>query len=154
MGNELNTNVSIFLSSSRELYVKSQQKDLPYWDWQKQWILNKTTALRLDMFEDLILITSSLKHLNRCLNLLWIHHTHTAVTTEPLNKTTKARPDSQNCPWVVINRFLYIRGEQSYILYFPLQSQPVTAMVRWRCFPELSGKNLNSSIAPTHLFIL
>lgn len=56
MGYESNTNVSIFLSSSssRELYVKSQQKDLPYWDWQKQRILNKTTALRLDMFEDLI----------------------------------------------------------------------------------------------------
>lgn len=41
-----------------------------------------------------------------------------------------------------------------YLLYLPLQSQPVTAMVRWRCFPELSGKNWNSSIAPTHLFIL
>lgn len=48
------------------------------------------------------LITSSLKHLNRCLNLLWIHHTHTAVTTGPLNKTTKAWPD---CPWVVRNSF-------------------------------------------------
>lgn len=38
--------------------------------------------------------------------------------------------------------------------YLPVHSHPVIAMVMWSCFPSVSGRNSNSSMAPTRFFIL
>lgn len=38
--------------------------------------------------------------------------------------------------------------------YLPAHSHPVIAMVMWSCFPSVSGRNSNSSMAPTRFFIL
>lgn len=41
-----------------------------------------------------------------------------------------------------------------FLPYFPAHSHPVIAMVMWSCFPSVSGRNSNSSMAPTRFFIL
>lgn len=41
-----------------------------------------------------------------------------------------------------------------FLPYLPVHSHPVIAMVIWSCLPSVSGRNSNSSMAPTRFFIL
>lgn len=41
-----------------------------------------------------------------------------------------------------------------FLPYLPVHSHPVIAMVMWSCLPSVSGRNSNSSMAPTRFFIL
>lgn len=41
-----------------------------------------------------------------------------------------------------------------FLPYLPAHSHPVIAMVMWSCLPSVSGRNSNSSMAPTRFFIL
>lgn len=51
-----------------------------------------------------------------------------------------------------------LRGPLCFLImflpYLPVHSHPVIAMVMWSCFPSVSGRNSNSSMAPTRFFIL